>query len=372
MRAKSLIFAIVAMLTALPAVARLSDFTGHWANTNHDGRIISLSITIKEYRVMVGAYAHCDSSYCNWDAAEALPYATAPASNLVEDATALYAIFKRPDSEVVLILSLPDGVSPLRVEEFTRFTNHSVRTDFATISKFVKDVAADGHTAPKDGGHTVADGNRFPRDVQHAKPPDDTIPQFPWPPPVASATDIIPRSLFPNSAAALLKDVDQRLAAALDACGYTGNSYYAVPKGFALVTHLEQINPDGTPRPMPGRWSAQVQPLSTFSLSEYLKALFTANPGRYRVTVLVVTSNAFSQTEAKVSKEEALGWLAKGLNQLPASIGNLPFTADYAVTALIYEFDEPHTGENAVFVNPSGLTGRDHLTKSKLLPTLEK
>jgi hypothetical protein len=169
-----------------------------------------------------------------------------------------------------------------------------------------------------------------------------------------------------------LKDVDLRLTTALDACGYVGKSYYAVPDGFALVTQLEQINPDGTSRPLPSRWAAKVQPLSTFSLSDYLKALFTANPGRYRIIVFIVTSHPFSQTDAKVSKAEALGWLSKGLNQLPASIGDLSFTSDYAATALIYEFEEAHAGENAVFITPSGLTGRDHLTKSKLLPALEK
>jgi hypothetical protein len=358
MRAKFAICAFVIALTAVPAVARLSDFTGHWANSNRDGRIISLSIRIEESRVTVDAYARCDSSYCNWEDTEGLPYGAAPSSNLVEDATAIYAVFKQPDSEIVLLLSLPNGASPLRVEEFTRFTDDSGRTNFATVSNFSKDVAADGHTAPKDG-HT-------------AKPPGDTIPQFPWPPPLASATDVIARSLLLTTPTGSLKDVDQRLTTALEACGYVGKSYYAVPDGFALVTQLEQINPDGTSRPLPSRWAAKVQPLSTFSLSDYLKALFTANPGRYRIIVFVITSHPFSQAEAKVSKEDALGWLSKGLNQLPASIGNLSFTADYAATALIYEFDEPHAGKNAVFITPSGLTGRDHLAKSKLLSALEK
>jgi hypothetical protein len=370
MLSKLSICAVAIALVAVPAVARLSDFAGNWANSTREGRVISLSIRVDQSRVMVSAYARCAVTYCNWDAVEALPYAAAPSLNLVEDTTAIYLVFKRPDSDVVLILSLPNGASPLRVEEFTRFTDNSSRTNFATTSTFVKDVARDGHAA--------ADGHTWPRDGQTAMPPPppgpsvESIPQFPWPPPLASGTDIIPRSLLSNSQTGLLKDVDQRLADALEACGYTGNSYYAVPDGFALVTHLEQINPDGTSRPMPGRWAAQVQPLSTFSLSEYLKALFTANPGRYRVIVLVVTSHPFSQADAKVSKEEALGWISKGLNQLPASIGNLPFTADYAATALIYEFDEPRAGGNAIFINPSGLTGRDHLTKSKLLPALEK
>ncbi len=370
MLAKLPIYAIAIVLAAAPAAARLSDFTGHWANSSPDGRVRSLSIRVEGSRVTVLAYARCESNDCNWSAVDALPYAGNPSSSLVEGSRAIFVTFKRPDSDVVLILTLPSGAAPLMVEEFTHFTDNSGRVNFATTSTFFKDVAGDGHVA--------ADGHTWPKDGQPAKPPEpgipsgETIPQFPWPPPLASGTDIIPRSLLSNSQTGLLKDVNQRLAAALEACGYTGNSYYAVPDGFALVTHLEQINLDGTSRPMPGRWAAQVQPLSTFSLSEYLKALFTANPGRYRVIVLVVTSHPFSQADAKVSKEEALGWISKGLNQLPASIGNLPFTADYAATALIYEFDEPRAGENAAFINPSGLTGRDHLTKSKLLPALEK
>jgi len=60
------------------------------------------------------------------------------------------------------------------------------------------------------------------------------------------------------------------------------------------------------------------------------------------------------------------------LNQLPASIGDRPFADAYQVTALIYEFEEPHPGDQPHFIDRSSLTYKDHLAKSKLWEMLER
>ncbi len=117
--------------------------------------------------------------------------------------------------------------------------------------------------------------------------PAHNIPQLPWPPPHPSAYSVIPSGLLPNLINQNhLKNVAKKLEAAFDEAGYSQKKYYQVSDGFALVSQLEQFHPDGTPRTPPNRWAADFRPPKIFSLSSYLKALFTSNPGRYRIIAL--------------------------------------------------------------------------------------
>ena len=169
-----------------------------------------------------------------------------------------------------------------------------------------------------------------------------------------------------------LGHVNYTLRLALDTAGYTEASYYTVPDGFALVTHLEQINPDGTPKkPDHVRWSTQLARVGQFTLSAYLKALFLANPGYYRVIVFVVTSQPFSQSEATVTRDEAIAWLRHGGNALPFGIATQPLLASHKVTALIYEFEKSDIDElEAKFTIPGRLSTNIHLTNSGIRGSL--
>jgi len=188
-------------------------------------------------------------------------------------------------------------------------------------------------------------------------------PQFPWPPPSASAREVLPRTLFHGSH---LVDIDRTLSNALHKNGYAETSYYAVPSGFALVTRLEQIDIDGRSKSPPGRWSVDaLARMSSFSLKGYINALFIADPGRYRVIVFVVTDVPFRESDTQISKEEALGWLRDGWNVLPSIIGERPFTADVNCTALIYEFEKK--GNSTRILLPSGLGAHAHLIQSGIL-----
>lgn len=201
----------------------------------------------------------------------------------------------------------------------------------------------------------------------------EQIPLFPWPPKEASAATRIPSAYLLNEAANTLFDVAERLERALTDTGYSERSYYAVPKGFALVTRLEQIAPDGTPRNVPDRWAVEMTPPSVFSLSSYLKALFTAQEGHFRIIVFLVTAAPFSQdTENAVRREEAMDWLSGGTQFLPASIGNLPFGERHYCVAMIYEFEQPTRNHNASFKKLSALSGVEHLKKAQLWERLEK
>lgn len=192
------------------------------------------------------------------------------------------------------------------------------------------------------------------------------VPEFPWPPPRASASVVVPASFIRSSGIAdpTLGAVAELLGAALDTGGYFDRSYFAAPGGFAMVTRLERIDADGTPS-QPGRWSVEAQPLESFSLGAYLRALFTAPAGYYRIIVFVVSSQAFTQSAQGVSREEALDWLHEGLNRLPDSIAGVPYTGRHAVTALIYQFEQPGRQE-ALLVLQGGPSGREHLQRAQL------
>jgi hypothetical protein len=203
-----------------------------------------------------------------------------------------------------------------------------------------------------------------------AGPEETQIPQFPFPPPMASAFDTIPRELLvAHKTHSKLKDVDVALSSAFAKCGYGEKSFYAVPDGFAMASRLEQINADGSFGA--NRWSLETAPIRSFSITSYLSALFRARAGHFRVVVFVVTNHAFGQTDAKVSSDQATSWVKKGLNQLPKKIGDRDYTDDYTCTALIYEFETLGGGQSR-FVEPSEITGRAHLEKSGLLSALAR
>lgn len=192
------------------------------------------------------------------------------------------------------------------------------------------------------------------------------IPSFPWPPPQASATYVIPDAMIRTTPQTMLSlgDVNKKLTGSMDVCGYSHKSYYAVPGGFALVSQIEQINNDGSPK-NPGRWDTEVGHMTKFSLSEYLKVLFKGRTGYFRIVVFVVTNEPFVQSDTPVDWDIASDWLHKGANSIPSSLANMDYTGDFSVTALIYEFHKPVSSE-AYQKIPSSLTAREHLAKAGL------
>jgi hypothetical protein len=200
----------------------------------------------------------------------------------------------------------------------------------------------------------------------------EAVPEFPWPPPKASASATISRELLlGDKEHPKLGDAVGALDLAFGKAGYGERSYYSVPDGFAMASRIEQINQDGTAKGPADRWSLEVPPMRKFSFSAYLTALFRARPGYYRVIVFVVTSKPFSQSNAKVTSEEAELWISSGLNALPEDIASREYTSAHRCTALIYEFKRMET-QPAKFVDPSELTGQRHLEKSGLLAALKR
>jgi len=200
------------------------------------------------------------------------------------------------------------------------------------------------------------------------------MPEFPWPPPQASALYVLPRNLIVAEGGLnrlILKHVDSRLTKALAKCGYHEKRYYAVPDGFALVTRLEQIDERG--RPKEPRWSTEIgRPFHTFSLSTYLKALLLAPEGHYRVLVFVVTTCPFATLGKRPTEQETKEWLSGGLNVLPSFLSNRAFTKQHRATMLIYEFEKRgHEGE-LDFLVPGKFQGDVHLMGSGISAALRE
>ena len=197
--------------------------------------------------------------------------------------------------------------------------------------------------------------------------------RFPWPPPSASAAVEIPRKyLVRDEETTLLKDVNRIIELALDKNEYDEKKYYAVPAGFALVTRMERIESDGTPMRGKKRWALELQPLSRFSFSEYLKALLGSDPGYYRIFVFIVTPHAFEQSGAEISAEEAKEWFRRGMNKLPIRIGEMNFSNEYSCSVLIYEFERVSETQSPKFCLNGLIPGRTHLIKAGIWEKLQQ
>jgi hypothetical protein len=169
-----------------------------------------------------------------------------------------------------------------------------------------------------------------------------------------------------------LNEISDLLESTLQASGYSERAFYSIPGGFAIVTRLEQTYADGRPLPGPNRWATTSVPAARFSIPSYLKALLQGRSGYFRVIVFGVTAQPFSQSVVTVTEKETLGWIGKGLNSLPPSIGIVPVGERVRITALVYEFELSDLGGPPNFAFPGRLSGTEHLTASGILASLTR
>lgn len=220
---------------------------------------------------------------------------------------------------------------------------------------------------PPSPTYSAAPDGHAPKPQPVSAEPSYSMPAFQWPPPRASEEYVLPRNVFGDGSRTLIfSDVDRILVAALNSGGYTARSYYSVPKGFALATRIEQINQDGTPKMPPARFALEPEQVSVFRPMDYLKALLNGVPGYYRVIVFILTDAPFQASGAQATEAQATAWVSSGVNVLPRTIGDLPFTRDVNCTALVYEFmRKPGADSDATeFAMPGHLDAMTHLQKS--------
>jgi hypothetical protein len=199
------------------------------------------------------------------------------------------------------------------------------------------------------------------------------LPRFPWPPPEPSASAKVPRDLLVSEGEeATLRLVSARLERAFERSGYGRIGYHWVPGGFALVSQLEQVQADGRPRERVHRWQDTIAPIWLGDLISYIKALFSAPIGHYRVVVFVATSRPFGfRAEPVATAREMEGFLKSGFSVLPASTGDIVYTENHYCTALIYQFEKRARDSPASFIRQSSLTGKEHLAAAGLWNALE-
>jgi len=169
--------------------------------------------------------------------------------------------------------------------------------------------------------------------------------EFPWPPARPSSFTQVPLSLFdmqPNQRV-VLGQLDQSIRRSLAKGGYHDASYYSIPgqpNAFALVTRLEKYHLDGSNVDQEDRWVSKLERHSSFSLGRYLKSLFFAEKGNYRIIVFVVTAQDIQQWSKPVQAQVAKNWIAQGRPSLPSQVQRQPMKAQHKVFALIYEFEK--------------------------------
>jgi hypothetical protein len=156
--------------------------------------------------------------------------------------------------------------------------------------------------------------------------------------------------------------VASRLQDALENSGYFDLSYLPAPHGFALLTRLERIKPDGHPE-VNDRFNVSTDLTSGFSLVGLVKALLTANTGYYRIIAFIVTPIEVQESSSQIDSNQLAAIANRGGDYLARTAASLPYDArrGYHCDALIYEFAKTSGRPNANLVQPSPVQGRDHL-----------
>jgi hypothetical protein len=200
-------------------------------------------------------------------------------------------------------------------------------------------------------------------------PPPQSLPPFPWPPPVASDRIKIPITLG-GPGLKKLGEVDTKILAALTQLGYVQRAHYWIPNGYVLITRVEQIGKDGVAKPEPYRFSDQLP--SPDSVTSYLGGLFTSRPGYFRIIAFVITKGAFNDNGPPLNLSDAFE-LLRGPAALPAPVAAQAVPQGAEVTALIYEYQKATVdSETPAVPIHSTVSARTHLERAGLWQLLSQ
>ena len=191
------------------------------------------------------------------------------------------------------------------------------------------------------------------------------LPQFPWPPPQCGN---VKSSKVEQSKKATLGDAERQLAAALDLNGYSNRSYFAVPGGFAIVTQLEQFDPE-TGKPKEGKVRWLDYPVREFSnLLEYFETLILPKPADCRLFLLMVLDTTYQANGKAPTHEEVSDWLEQGSRTgLPAIVKKCPLNDNFSYNVHVYEFRTFVTDKHNHRLQCKGtLNAGDHLKRAGL------
>jgi hypothetical protein len=214
---------------------------------------------------------------------------------------------------------------------------------------------------------------RRPPTAAEPDPTEDRLPSFPWPPAAASAEAPIPWNwLRPRTAAPTLGFAAAKLRDALKRASYSEYAFLGVPNGFAVISRMEQIQPDG--KPSNPRWSRNINVprVADVGLVGLIESLYKAPMGHYRVIVFVVTDAPRERSGQALGEAAMDDLLKRGRDELPATLAAKPYTERTKAVALIYEFAKASEQEAAKFVPNPPLDGKTHLSNAGILSELER
>lgn len=210
------------------------------------------------------------------------------------------------------------------------------------------------------------------RKTTQASTPND-YPAFPFPPPKASTFEVIPKTFLEKSNEKVSIDflISNKLLPALKDAGYEYSFYLIKDSGIAIVTRLEKINSDGTPEANGDRYLTGTQS-QHFGMLDYIKSLFIAKPGYYRVIVFMISPYFIVQSNSEITKAQADSLFTAGADRPLERIISYEFSDRYECTALIYQFVKPNEEDPAKELQPSQLTCQTHLEKAGIWMNLSK
>ena len=203
----------------------------------------------------------------------------------------------------------------------------------------------------------------------------DDEPMFLWPPPKPSVYTEIPLSALTEDSVNLenLDDLNSLIRDALERGEYYDTGYYGIPEqpdGFVLVTRLEKIEVDGSPVALSERWVTEVDQQVDFNLSRYLKSLFVADEGFYRVIAFVVTSQDITSWGETVSAKVFEKMISEANPSLMNSTAKQSVTDTHTIYALIYEFakgcEDCNSETQVKQLIPGKIQSRTHLYKANI------
>jgi hypothetical protein len=183
------------------------------------------------------------------------------------------------------------------------------------------------------------------------------VPQFPWPAPKPTTQTPIPMALLHNPAAAseTLGDIADRVETALRAAGIDYAAYGIGNSGFAYVTRVEEIRPDGTPFQPPNRFPADVKtPVPNERFLDFIVSRFVARPGFYRVIAIVVTDRPLITSSTGITADSATRLASGTMISLPTELRDLT-VPHLGFAALIYEYTKTSAAQTTAELRTSPL-----------------
>lgn len=194
---------------------------------------------------------------------------------------------------------------------------------------------------------------------------------FPFPPPPCyQPLELSREQYFRNCKT--LGEVGKRITNAFHQKGYPYR-FMSVPnpkgspEGFAVVTALEQYEENGSMLNDPRlRWQ-ELPKAENFAFSlDYLKSLFFPRRAHLRLFVVLVTEQGYASSGQQVTKDVAKNWIHQGMNRLPMTISQQPFSKGYTVDLLVYEFEVPETNHQPTQHCPCYIDAEIHLKRAGL------